>query len=116
MRVVYNEQMGELGDLLGEMAGLAGTAMERSTRALLEADLALAEQVIDEHEKITELGAICEEKAFQLLALQVRSPATCVPSSAASRSWPTSTAWVRSHCTSRRRPADAIPSTCSPMR
>ncbi|MGN0125670.1 MAG: phosphate transport system regulatory protein PhoU, partial [Rhodococcus sp. (in: high G+C Gram-positive bacteria)] len=53
MRVVYNEQMGELGDLLGEMAGLAGTAMERSTRALLEADLALAEQVIDEHEKIT---------------------------------------------------------------
>ncbi|KSZ58430.1 PhoU family transcriptional regulator [Rhodococcus pyridinivorans KG-16] len=70
MRVVYNEQMGELGDLLGEMAGLAGTAMERSTRALLEADLALAEQVIDEHEKITELGAICEEKAFQLLALQ----------------------------------------------
>ena len=70
MRVVYNEQMGELGDLLGEMAGLAGTAMERSTRALLEADLALAEQVIDEHEKITDLGAICEEKAFQLLALQ----------------------------------------------
>lgn len=70
MRVAYNEQMSELGDLLGEMAGLAGLAMERSTEALLNADLSLAEQVIDEHDKITDLGVICEEKAFQLLALQ----------------------------------------------
>jgi phosphate transport system protein len=70
MRVVYNEQMTELADLLGEMAGLAGTAMERSTEALLNADLPLAEIVIGEHDKITELSAICEEKAFALLALQ----------------------------------------------
>ncbi len=39
MRVAYNEQMTELADLLGEMAGLAGLAMERSTEALLHADL-----------------------------------------------------------------------------
>jgi phosphate transport system protein len=70
MRVAYNEQMVELGDLLGEMAGLAGVAMERATQALLQADLSLAEQVIDEHDKITDLGAICEERAFALLALQ----------------------------------------------
>lgn len=70
MRVVYNEQMSELGDLLGEMAGLAGAAMERSTEALLNADLTSAEQVIDDHEKIVELGLVCEERAFQLLALQ----------------------------------------------
>jgi len=70
MRVAYNEQMDELGDLLGEMAGLAGLAMERATQALLHADLGLAETVIDEHDKISELGAVCEEKAFALLALQ----------------------------------------------
>ncbi|MBH0121307.1 phosphate signaling complex protein PhoU [Rhodococcus sp. HM1] len=70
MRVAYNEQMTELADLLGEMAGLAGLAMERSTEALLHADLPLAEIVIGEHDKITELSAICEEKAFALLALQ----------------------------------------------
>ncbi|WP_068165360.1 phosphate signaling complex protein PhoU [Rhodococcus phenolicus] len=70
MRVAYNEQMTELADLLGEMAGLAGLAMERSTEALLHADLPLAEIVIGEHDKITDLSAICEEKAFALLALQ----------------------------------------------
>ncbi|MEE2032122.1 phosphate signaling complex protein PhoU [Rhodococcus chondri] len=70
MRVAYNEQMVELGDLLGEMAGLAGLAMERATQALLQADLAVAEQVIEDHDKITDLGAVCEERAFALLALQ----------------------------------------------
>ena len=53
MRVAYNEQMTELADTLGEMAGLAGAAMEKATQALLQADLGLAEQVIGEHEKIT---------------------------------------------------------------
>ena len=61
MRVAYNEQMTELADTLGEMAGLAGAAMERATQSLLQADLSLAEQVI---------GTICEERAFALLALQ----------------------------------------------
>ncbi|AVP67284.1 phosphate signaling complex protein PhoU [Rhodococcus hoagii] len=70
MRVAYNEQMTELADTLGEMAGLAGAAMEKATQALLQADLGLAEQVIGEHEKITELSVIAEERAFALLALQ----------------------------------------------
>ena len=70
MRVAYNEQMTELADTLGEMAGLAGAAMERATQSLLQADLSLAEQVIGEHDKITELSTICEERAFALLALQ----------------------------------------------
>lgn len=70
MRVAYNEQMTELADLLGEMAGLAGVAMEKATRALLEADLSLAEQVISEHDQITELSTVAEERAFALLALQ----------------------------------------------
>ncbi|RVW06456.1 phosphate signaling complex protein PhoU [Rhodococcus spongiicola] len=70
MRVAYNEQMTELADLLGEMAGLAGAAMEKATQSLLQADLELAEQVIGEHEKITELSVAAEERAFALLALQ----------------------------------------------
>lgn len=44
--------------------------MERSTQALLQADLAVAEEVITDHEKITSLSVHAEEQAFALLALQ----------------------------------------------
>lgn len=70
MRVIYNEQMAELADLLGGMAGLAGSAMERATNSLLTADLELAEQVISEYDRIAEMIQLAEEKAFALLALQ----------------------------------------------
>ena len=70
MRVAYNDKMTELADLLGEMAGLAGLAMEKATQALLQADLTLAEEVISEHDRIGELSVIAEERAFALLALQ----------------------------------------------
>ena len=69
MRVAYNEQMNDLADTLGEMATLAGSAMDKATQSLLQADLVLAEQVISDHDKITDLSAVCEEKAFSLLAL-----------------------------------------------
>lgn len=70
MRVAYNEQMTELADMLGEMAGLAGSAMEKATQSLLQADLTLAEAVIGDHDQITELSTAAEERAFALLALQ----------------------------------------------
>ncbi|AHH15447.1 phosphate transport system regulatory protein PhoU [Nocardia nova SH22a] len=70
MRVIYNEQMADLADMLGEMAGLAGTAMEQATQALLQADIVLAEQVISESDRIAEMISQAEEKAFALLALQ----------------------------------------------
>ena len=70
MRVAYNEQMTDLADMLGEMAGLAGVAMEKATQSLLQADLSLAEEVISEHDRITEISVRCEERAFALLALQ----------------------------------------------
>lgn len=70
MRTAYQEQLSELTDLLGEMCGLAGVAMERSTQALLQADLVLAEQVISDHGQISERSARAEESAFVLLALQ----------------------------------------------
>ncbi|WP_327095246.1 phosphate signaling complex protein PhoU [Nocardia vinacea] len=70
MRVIYNEQMADLAHLLGEMAGLAGSAMERATQSLLQADLTLAESVITEGDRIAEMITNAEEKAFALLALQ----------------------------------------------
>ncbi len=70
MRVIYNEQMADLADLLGEMAGLAGAAMEQATQSLLQADIVLAEQVISESDRIAEMISQAEEKAFALLALQ----------------------------------------------
>ncbi|WP_395309945.1 phosphate signaling complex protein PhoU [Mycobacterium sp. AMU20-3851] len=70
MRTAYQEQLSSLTVQLGEMCGLAGEAMERATQALLQADLALAEQVITDHERITEISVRAEEAAFMLLALQ----------------------------------------------
>ncbi|MGV9802141.1 phosphate signaling complex protein PhoU [Mycobacterium sp. NPDC003449] len=70
MRTQYHEQLESLTDRLGGMCELAGTAMERATQALLQADLVLAEQVITDHEQMTTLSAQAEEAAFVLLALQ----------------------------------------------
>ncbi|CPY11513.1 phosphate signaling complex protein PhoU [Mycobacteroides abscessus] len=70
MRTAFQEQLSSLSAQLGEMCGLAGAAMERATRALLQADLVLAEQVITDHEQITAMSAAAEESAFAILALQ----------------------------------------------
>ncbi|MGB3231375.1 MAG: phosphate signaling complex protein PhoU [Mycobacterium sp.] len=70
MRTAYHEQLDALSSQLGEMCGMAGVAMERATQSLLQADLALAEQVITDHEMIAEWNARAEESAFILLALQ----------------------------------------------
>src|ERR1700752_4194529 len=70
MRTAYHDQLDALTTQLGEMCGMAGIAMERATQALLQADLALAEQVIPDHEQISLMSAHAEETAFVLLALQ----------------------------------------------
>ncbi|PRC42082.1 phosphate transport system regulatory protein PhoU [Mycobacterium sp. ITM-2017-0098] len=70
MRTAYHEQLEALSSRLGDMCGLAGTAMERATQALLQADLTLAEQVIADHDQISALSLRAEEEAFVLLALQ----------------------------------------------
>ena len=70
MRTAYHEQLDALTNQLAEMCRMAGIAMERATQALLQADLALAEQVIGDHENIIAASARAEEAAFVLLALQ----------------------------------------------
>jgi phosphate transport system protein len=52
------------------MCGLAGLAMDRATQALLHADLAMAEQVITDHDELAHMQTDAEEAAFALLALQ----------------------------------------------
>ncbi|ART72301.1 phosphate transport system regulatory protein PhoU [Mycobacterium dioxanotrophicus] len=70
MRTQYHEQLDSLTAQLGAMCELAGTAMERATQALLQADLVLAEQVITDHDQMSALSTRAEESAFVLLALQ----------------------------------------------
>jgi phosphate transport system protein len=70
VRDLYQEQLSGLADALADMCLQVATAMELATRALLEADLHLAEQVIAEDLRIDDLRIAAEEKAFAMLALQ----------------------------------------------
>ncbi|WP_207841592.1 phosphate signaling complex protein PhoU [Williamsia soli] len=70
MRTAYYTQMAELNTLLAGLCERSGTAMERSTDALLTANLAVAEQVISDHDHIQRMSGVVEERAFNLLARQ----------------------------------------------
>ena len=70
MRTAFHEQLDSLTELLSNMCGLAGSAMDRATQALLHADLAIAEQVIGDHDQLAHMQTHAEEAAFALLALQ----------------------------------------------
>jgi len=70
MRTAFHEQLDSLTEMLSNMCGLAGLAMDRATQALLQADLALAEQVISDHDQLAHMQTRAEEAAFALLALQ----------------------------------------------
>ncbi|MBU8809248.1 phosphate signaling complex protein PhoU [Mycolicibacterium goodii] len=70
MRTAFHEQLTALSAELGEMCGLAASAMERATQALLQADLLLAEEVLDTHELIALRDRHVEQTVFKLLALQ----------------------------------------------
>src|ERR1700712_5205517 len=70
MRTAFHEQLDSLTETLSQMCDLAGLAMARATQALLQADLAIAETVISDHEQLARMQADAEEAAFVLLALQ----------------------------------------------
>ena len=70
MRSAYGSQLVALNDRLAEMCRMAGTLMERATRALLHADLVLAEQVIGDHEQMPVDCAAAEAAGLALLAQQ----------------------------------------------
>ena len=70
MREAYHVELAELANELAGMCSMVGDAMHLATRALLEADLGLAEQVIGDDTKVDEARSSCEEHAYALLALQ----------------------------------------------
>lgn len=70
MRTAFHHQLDALIRTVADMCELTGTAMQRSTRALLDADIVLAETVISEHQNFVALGNKAENDAFTLLALQ----------------------------------------------
>jgi phosphate transport system protein len=70
MRDAYQDQLDDLAVSLAGMCDEVADALAKATRALLEADLQLAEEVITEDIRVDELRDRAEEKAFALLALQ----------------------------------------------
>jgi phosphate transport system protein len=70
MRTAFHEQLDALTRSIGDMCGFAGTAMQQATRALLDADIVLAETVISDHQSLVIQAAATESDAITLLALQ----------------------------------------------
>ena len=70
MRTAFHEQLDAFTRNIGDMCGLAGTAMQQATQALLDADIVLAETVISDHHNFVIQTAQAESDAFTLLALQ----------------------------------------------
>ena len=70
MRDAYHEELEALTDQLVEMTRLVGSAINRATTALLDADLTLAESVIAADDAVDALRDELERRAFDLLARQ----------------------------------------------
>jgi len=70
MRQQFDEELKAITDQLVEMTRLVGSAMQRATTALLDADLVLAESVIAADEQVDRLNAELEEQAISTMARQ----------------------------------------------
>ncbi len=70
MRDLYQDELDSLAGGLADMCDQVAAALEKATRALLDRDLQLAEEVISADILVDEIRAMAEEKAFALLALQ----------------------------------------------
>lgn len=70
MREVFEAELTRLGDDLTEMSRLVGSAIHRAGKALLTADLHLAQEVIADDREIDSLERILDERCVLLLAQQ----------------------------------------------
>jgi phosphate transport system protein len=75
MRQADSDQLETINADLVEVTRLVGPAMNRATQALLDADLQLAEAVIDFDAKVDILTASIEERCFELVALKTSTSA-----------------------------------------
>ena len=70
MREVFQQELREVQDRLVEIAGLVASSIDNATRAFNESDVALAETVIAEDDKIDTAAAELDELAINILARQ----------------------------------------------
>lgn len=70
MRDAFHDDLDKVSDDLVEMTTMVGSAMERATTALLEADLRTAESVIAADDDIDMLRREVDDRAVDLLARQ----------------------------------------------
>jgi phosphate transport system protein len=70
MRDAFHEELDSISETLVEMTRLVGSAMARATTALLDADLTLAESVIDADDKVDAIQHSLDDTSFDLLARQ----------------------------------------------
>src|SRR6185436_7441306 len=70
MRDAFHDDLDKITDQLVEMTRLAGSAISGATRALLDADLHLAESVIAADEQIDALRRELDDRSIDLLARQ----------------------------------------------
>jgi phosphate transport system protein len=70
MRHAFHEDLDKISDQLVEMTRLVGSALSRATRALLDADIQLAESVIAGDKAIDRMREDIDQLAIDLLARQ----------------------------------------------
>ncbi len=70
MRAVFQQELEEVQDRLVEIASLVAVSIENATRAFNESNVALAEAVIADDDKIDELTIDLDELAINILARQ----------------------------------------------
>lgn len=70
MRDVFHDELDEIGAGIAELICLVGIAIEQATGALLDANLAAAEQVIAADARVDALRIDLEDRAFQMIARQ----------------------------------------------
>ncbi|KWW98031.1 PhoU family transcriptional regulator [Carbonactinospora thermoautotrophica] len=70
MREAFREELTALTERLVEMTRFVGTAMDKATQALLQADLPLAESVISADDAVNRLQHEFDQRAIGLIARQ----------------------------------------------
>ena len=70
MREVFQQELREVQDRLVEMARLVEVSIDNATRAFIESNVALAEQVIAEDSRIDGAASELDELAINILARQ----------------------------------------------
>jgi phosphate transport system protein len=70
MRDAFHDELDAIGQSLVDMSQLASAAMLRATKAILEADLSVAEEVISEDERIDALHHDLDTRILNLMARQ----------------------------------------------